>query len=268
MIEPSRGWKSVRLREFWDHRELLYFFVWRDVKVRYKQSVVGVLWAVIQPLALMALFTAIFSILVHIPHGETAYPVFVFSGLVIWMLFASGLNQSSNSIVMNQQLVSKIYLPRILIPTASVFSGLIDTGVSFLVLVGFMFYFGIVPGVAILTLPLWIMLALGTALGVGLLLSALNVKYRDVQATIPFLTQLWFFSTPIVYSVSLVPPSWRPLMGINPMAGAVDGVRWALFPNNSLSFGLVLSSVGVSLVLLAVGLLYFRRAERTFEDVM
>jgi len=226
------------------------------------------LWALIQPIALMIVFTVIFGHLIHIPHGKIPYPTLVYSGLITWLLFASSLTQSSASIVTNQQLVSKVYLPRVLIPTAAVFSNIIDVAAAFVVLIGFMLYFGLVPGIALITLPVWLALALVTALGMGLLLSALNVKYRDVQYTIPFLTQLWFFCTPVVYPLSIFPARFRTLVGINPMAGVVDGVRWSLFSSSHLHVGVVLFSTGTALALLAVGLIYFRRSERTFEDVM
>ncbi len=267
VIEPSRGWRSLRLSELWEYRELVYFLVWRDIKVRYKQTAAGVLWAVIQPVVLMILFTIIFGHLLHLPHGPIPYPTLVYSGLITWLLFAGALMHASSSIIMNQQLISKVYVPRILIPTAAIFSNIIDTGIGFVVLIGFMFYFGLMPGIALLTLPIWIALALMAALGVGLLLSALNVKYRDVQYTTPFLIQVWFFSTPIVYPLSIF-GHWKTFVGLNPMAGVVDGVRWSLFSASSLSIGMVLVSVATTLVLLAVGILYFKRADRSFEDVI
>lgn len=268
VIRPSRGWVALNLRELWERRELLYFLVWRDVKVRYKQTVIGAAWAILQPFLMMIVFSVFFGRLAKVPSDGIPYPIFAYCALLPWQLFANALTESGNSLVANQRLVTKIYFPRLAIPIAAVLAGLVDFVIAFVVLLGMMFYYGIVPTVAVLTLPLFILLAIATALAAGVWLSALNVQYRDVRYTIPFLTQFWLFATPIAYSSSLVPEQWRVLYGLNPMAGVVEGFRWALLGKEG-SIGLmIVASALVVGVLLIGGLIYFRRVEKTFADVI
>lgn len=268
VIKPSRGWISLKLRDMWEYRELLYFLIWRDVKVRYKQTVLGAAWAILQPFLTMVVFSIFFGRLAGVPSDGIPYPVFAFTALLPWQLFAYALTESGNSLVANQQLITKVYFPRLVIPISAVLAGLVDFGIAFVVLLGMMFYYGIVPTAAALTLPLFLLLAIATALAVGLWLSALNVQYRDVRYTIPFLTQFWLFATPIAYSSSLVPERWRVLYGLNPMAGVVEGFRWALLGKSGGVGRLVIVSALVVSVLLFGGLVYFRRMEKTFADVV
>jgi lipopolysaccharide transport system permease protein len=266
-IEPSRGWVALRVKELWEYRELLYFLVWRDIKVRYKQTALGAAWAVLQPVLTMLVFTVFFGRLAKVPSDGIPYPVFVYAALLPWQLFAFALTESANSLVGNQNLIKKVYFPRLVVPLASVLAGLVDFGIAFLVLLALMLYYGIVPSFAILVLPLFLLLAVATALSVGLWLSALNVQFRDVRYTIPFLTQFWMFATPVAYPGSLVPERWRVWYGLNPMAGVVEGFRWALL-GKSKSPGPLLWVSGLVVVLLLIGgLAYFRRMESTFADV-
>jgi len=269
IIRPSRGWVSLDLRELWEYRELLYFLIWRDIKVRYKQTVLGAAWAILQPFLTMVVFSIFFGRLANVPSDGIPYPIFSFTALLPWQLFARALTQSGNSLVNNRQLITKVYFPRLIIPLSGVLAGLVDFGIAFMVLLGMMFYYGIVPTAAILTLPFLLLLAVATALAVGLWLSALNVQYRDVRHVIPFLTQFWLFATPIAYSSSLVPEGYRALYGLNPMAGVVEGFRWALL--GSQAWGtrtMVIVSTLVVSILLVGGLMYFSRMERTFADVV
>ena len=268
LIRPSRGWVSLKLVELWKYRELLYFLTWRDIKVRYKQTVIGAAWAIIQPFFAMVVFSIFFGQLAKIPSDGIPYPIFTYCALLPWQLFAHALNESSNSLVANQGLITKVYFPRLIIPVAPVLAGLIDFGIAFLVLIGMMLFYGIIPTFAIVTLPLFLILAVATALSVGLWLSALNVQYRDVRYTIPFLTQFWLFATPVAYSSSLVPESWRALYGLNPMAGVVEGFRWALLGKTEGPGALLAVSIIVVVALLIGGLYYFRRMEKTFADVV
>ena len=267
-IRPSHGWVSLKLKDIWEYRELLYFLVWRDIKVRYKQTVLGVAWAILQPILTMVVFSIFFGRLAKVPSDGIPYPLFAYCALIPWQLFANALTASGNSLVSNQQLLTKVYFPRLIIPTSAVLAGLVDFGVSLLVLIGMMFYFGIVPTAAVLTLPLLILLTIASALAVGLWLSALNVQYRDVQYTIPFLMQFWLFLTPIAYPSSLVPEKWRILYGLNPMAGVVEGFRWALLGKTNGIGSLIFVSALVVAILLFGGLVYFRRMENTFADVV
>jgi lipopolysaccharide transport system permease protein len=267
IIRPSRGWVSLNLRDLWRYRELLYFLTWRDIKVRYKQTVLGAAWAVLQPFFTMVVFSVFFGRLAQVPSDGIPYPIFSYSALLPWQLFAHALTESGNSLVGNQQLITKVYFPRLIIPIAPVLAGLVDFGIAFVVLLGMMLYYGIVPTAAVLTLPVFLLLALATAMAMGLWLSALNVQYRDVRYTIPFLTQLWLFATPIAYSSSLVPEQWRTLYGLNPMAGVVEGFRWALLGKTPPG-PLLMVSAAVVCLLLVGGLFYFRRMERTFADVV
>ena len=227
-IRPSTGWRALGLRELWDYRELLWFLVWRDLKVRYKQTVLGVSWAILQPVATMVVFSLFFGRLAGVPSDDLPYPIFSFAGLVPWTFFSQGLSQSANSVVGSQNLITKVYFPRPVIPIAAVLAGLIDFMLAFVVLLTMMFAYGIVPGPEALALAPLLLLALVSALGVGLWLSALNVQYRDVRYVVPFVTQLWLFLTPIAYPSSLLGEPWRTIYGLNPMVGVVEGFRWAL----------------------------------------
>ena len=268
VIQPSKGLISLKLKELWDYRELLYFLIWRDIKIRYKQTVLGAAWAILQPLLTMIVFTIFFGRLAGVPSDGIPYPVFSFAALLPWQLFARALTESSNSLVGNQGLITKVYFPRLVIPMSAVLAGLVDFAISFVVLLIMMVYYGIIPNIHILTLPLFLLLAIATALAVGLWLSALNVIYRDVRHTIPFLVQFWLFLTPIAYPTSLVPEHWRTLYGLNPMVGVVEGFRWALLGKEGGVGPVVLASALVVAVLLVGGLFYFRRMEKTFADVI
>jgi lipopolysaccharide transport system permease protein len=268
LIHPSRGWISLKLSELWEYRELLYFLTWRDIKVRYKQTAIGAAWAIIQPFFAMVVFSIFFGHLAKIPSDGMPYPIFTYCALLPWQLFSHALNESSNSLVSNQGLITKVYFPRLIIPIAPVLAGLVDFGIAFLVLIGMMLFYGIMPTFAVLTIPLFLILAIATALSVGLWLSALNVEYRDVRYTIPFLTQFWLFATPVAYPSSLVPESWRALYGLNPMAGVVEGFRWALLGKPEGPGILLAVSVIVVIALLIGGLYYSQRMEKTFADVV
>ena len=266
VIQPSSGWMPVNLREVWNYRELLYFLTWRDVKVRYKQTLIGAAWAIIQPFFTMVVFSVFFGYLAKVPSDGIPYPIFVYCALLPWQLFAHALTESSNSIVGSQHLITKVYFPRLVAPIAAVCGGLVDFAISFLVLLGMMAFYGIVPGLAVLTLPLFVLFAVVTALAVGLWLAALNVQYRDVRYTLTFLTQLWLFATPVAYSSTLVPEGWRTLYGLNPMAGVVEGFRWALLGKAAPAGMLVAMSVAVVVLILIGGLHYFERVDASFAD--
>lgn len=268
LLAAARGWVPVRLGELWEFRELLYCLVWREVKVRYKQTVLGVAWAIIQPFLTMVVFSVVFGRLAGIPSEGLPYPVFAYCALLPWQLFAFGLGESSQSVVANQRMVTKVYFPRLILPIAAVSVGLVDFAIAFVVLLAMLAYYGIVPGVAVWTLPLWTLLAVMTALAVGVWLSALNVRYRDVRYTVPFLTQIWLFATPVAYPVSMVPADWRTLYSLNPMVGVVEGFRWALVGRTSMPETTVVISVVAVLALLVTGLFFFRRTERTFADII
>jgi lipopolysaccharide transport system permease protein len=267
-IEASTGWVSLGLRELWQYRELLSFLVWRDLKVRYKQTALGVAWAIIQPLLSMVIFSLFFGRLAKMPSDNIPYPLFSYTGLVVWAYFSHALTQSSTSLVGSANLIKKIYFPRLAIPVSAVLSGVVDFGLAFLVLLGMMFYYGILPTWNSVWLPLFLLLGIVTALGVGVWLSAVNVQYRDVPHTLPFITQFWMFATPIVYPSSLLPEPWRAVYGINPMAGVVEGFRWALLGANTAPGPIILVSAVVAVALLVSGVLYFRRMERSFADVI
>lgn len=266
-IAPSHGWKVLDLREMWEYRELLYFLTWRDIRVRYKQTVLGAAWAIIQPFFTMVVFSLFFGRLAKVPSDGVPYPIFSYAALLPWNYFAYSLSQAGNSLVGSANLIRKVYFPRLVIPLASVLAGLVDFAVAFLVLLGMMVYFGVRPTAGALLLPGFLLLALVTALGVGLWLSALNVKYRDVRYVIPFLTQFWMFATPVAYPSSLLSEPWRTLYGLNPMVGVVEGFRWALLGTQPPST-MVGVSVLVAVVLLVSGAFYFRRVEKTFADVV
>ncbi len=267
-IEPSRGFVSLKLKELWQYRELLYFLTWRDIKVRYKQTVLGIAWAIIQPFFTMVIFSLFFGRLAKVPSDGIPYPIFSYAALVPWTFFANGLNMASNSLVDGSNLIKKIYFPRLALPIASVLSGVVDFVLAFILLVGMMFYFGFVPTINIIWLPLFLLLALITSLGVSLWLSAMNVQFRDIRYIIPFLTQFWLFATPIAYPSSLLSEPWRTIYGINPMVGVVDGFRWALLGTNTAPGNTVFVSSIVACLLLVSGAYYFRRLEKTFADVV
>jgi lipopolysaccharide transport system permease protein len=268
IIEPARGWAPLRLSELWEFRELLYFLTWRDIKVRYKQTALGASWAIIQPLATMAIFTLFFGRLGHIPSDGVPYPVFTLTALVPWTFFNFAVTQASNSLVGSQNLIKKIYFPRLLIPTGTILAGLVDLVIGLGVLAVMLFYYGIVPGTNALLLPFFIVLAVATALGVGLWFSALNVRYRDVKYVVPFLTQFWLFATPIAYPSSLLKAPWRSIYGLNPMAGVVEGFRWALLGTARPPGTMFALSVIAAAAMLISGAFYFRRMERHFADVV
>ena len=268
IIRPSRGWAALRLRELWNARELLYFLIWRDMTVRYKQTILGIGWAIIQPFFMTVVFTVFFGRLAQVPADGLPYPVFAYCALLPWQLFAHALTESSNSLVANQNLITKVYFPRLVIPTAAVLAGLVDFGIGFIMLLGMMVYYGIAPTVAVWTLPCFILLVVASALAVGLWLSALNVQYRDVRYTIPFLTQCWLFATPVAYPSSLVPKPWRVLYGLNPMASVVEGFRWAMLGKAEGPGAMLGVSVAMVACLLVSGLFYFSRMEKTFADVV
>lgn len=267
VIEPARGWQAIELRDLWRYRELLYFLTWRDVKVRYKQTLLGAAWAVLQPLLTMVVFSVIFGQLAKLPSDGIPYPIFTYTALLPWQLFAFALSNSSNSLVGGQNLVSKVYFPRLVIPVASVLPALVDFAISFVVLLGMMVYYQVPLTARVLALPLFLLLALGSALGVGLWLSALNVEYRDVRYVVPFLTLFWQYATPVAYSSSLIPAQWRLIYGLNPMTGVVEGFRWALLGKGDVG-GLLWVSIIIIMVLLVTGLAYFKRMEATFADVI
>lgn len=268
IIRPTHGWVPLNLADLWRYRELLYFLTWRDIKVRYKQTLLGAAWAVIQPFFTMVVFSIFFGRLAKVPSEGIPYPIFAYCALLPWQLFAHSLTESGNSLVANERLITKVYFPRLVIPMSAVLAGLLDFAIAFVVLIGMMLFYGIVPTMAIATLPLFLLLAVTTALGVGLWLSALNVQYRDVRYTIPFLTQFWLFATPVAYSSSLVPEALRPLYGLNPMAGVVEGFRWALLGKAEGPGALLAVSAIVTVLVFVGGLYYFRRMEKIFADVV
>lgn len=268
VIEPNKGWVPLNFNELWRYRELMYFFTWRDIKVRYKQTALGALWAIIQPFMTMVVFSLFFGRLANVPSDGVPYPIFTFTALIPWTFFAYGLSQSSNSLIGSSNLITKVYFPRLLVPVASIFSGLVDFAISFAVLIGMMLYYGFYPTKAMLWLPTFLLLALITALSVGLWLSALNVKYRDIRYAIPFLTQFWLFATPVAYPSSLLSEPWRTIYGLNPMVGVVEGFRWVLLKNSSRPDSLILVSAAISVLGLVSGIFYFRRMEKTFADVV
>lgn len=267
-IQPPKGWTQVRLHELWEYRELLYFLMWRDIKVRYKQTLLGASWAIIQPTFTMLVFSLFFGKLAKIPSDGIPYPIFAYAALVPWTFFSNGLSQSSQSLVVSANLIKKVYFPRLAIPIACVLSGIVDFAIAFGVLVVMMILFGITPTVAVVWLPLLVLLAVSTSLGVGLWLSALNVKFRDVRYVVPFITQVWMFATPIAYPSSLLDEPWRTLYGMNPMAGVVEGFRWALLGTATAPGPMILASAAVSFSLLVGGTYYFRQMEKSFADVV
>jgi lipopolysaccharide transport system permease protein len=268
-IEPSKGWISLQLRDLWEYRELLYFLTWRDIKVRYKQTALGASWAIIQPFFMMIVFSLFFNRLGGInSEGAVPYPIFSYAALVPWTFFANGISQASNSLVGSQNLIKKVYFPRLAIPLATVFAGFVDFVFAFSVLVAMMMYYGIYPTANVIWLPLFMLLSLITSLGVGLWLTAMNVHYRDVKYIVPFLVQFWMFATPVAYPASNVPEQWRTLYGLNPMVGVIEGFRWALLPGQPVPGPMTAASAIAAAVLLITGAYYFRRMERSFADVI
>jgi len=268
IIRPPKGWIPINLRELWAYRELLYFFTWRDIKVRYKQTVLGFAWAILQPLLMMVVFTLFFGTLARLPSEGIPYPLFSYAALLPWTLFAEGISRSSNILVQDANLLQKVYFPRLLLPLSSILSPLVDFAIAFVVLLGLMLYFGYPPSVTMFWLPLFLLLELALALGVGLWLSAINVEYRDVRYVVPFLVQLWLFASPVVYGTTFVPDRFRVAYGlINPMVGIIDGFRWAIL--GTAPPGLpCFASVAIIIVVLISGAFYFRRREKAFADVV
>jgi lipopolysaccharide transport system permease protein len=267
-IQASHGWTSLNIRELMVYHELLYFLAWRDIKLRYKQTVLGATWAIIQPFFTMVVFSLFFGRLAKMPSDDIPYPVFSYAALVPWTFFANGLSQASNSLVGSANLIRKVYFPRLVIPLSSVISGTVDFVFAFIILLGMMAFYGILPTSNMIFLPLLLLLAFLTSLGVGLWLSAMNVQFRDVRYAVPFLVQIWLFATPIAYPSSLLSEPWRTVYGLNPMVGVVEGFRWALLGTNTAPGPMILVSSLAALVILITGAHYFRRMEKTFADVV
>lgn len=268
ILRPSRGWGALNLKDLWTYRELIYFLTWRDLKVRYKQTALGAAWAILQPFLSMVVFTFFFGGLLKVSSDGLPYPIFSYTALLPWGVFSKALTDAGRSLVTNRAMITKVYFPRLVIPLSSVLAGVVDFLIAFVVLLGMMVYFQVRPTAAVWALPLLLLLALVTALGVGLWLSALNVIYRDIGYIMPFLTQLWFYVTPIVYSSSELPERYRLIYALNPMAGVVEGFRWALLGAQTAPGPMVAVSAAISLVILVSGLYYFRRMERTFADMV
>lgn len=269
VIEPTHGWAQLRLGEIWAARELIYFLTWRDIKVRYKQTILGASWAIIQPFLTMVVFSLFFGRLANIPSDNIPYPIFSYAALVPWTFFANGITQSATSLVSSQNLLKKVYFVRLALPIAGVVGGAVDFCIAFVVLLGMMLFYGIVPTANIIWLPFLLLLAFVTSLGVGLWLSAMNVQFRDIRYTIPFIVQFWMFATPIAYPSSLIEDNLlRTLYGLNPMAGVVEGFRWALLGTDTAPGPIIAVSALVSVTIFLSGLFYFRRMERTFADVV
>jgi lipopolysaccharide transport system permease protein len=267
-IQPSAGWVSLQLKDLWAYRELIYFFIWRDVKVRYKQTALGAAWAVIQPVFTMLVFSLFFGRLAKVPSDGIPYPLFAFAALVPWTFFAQGLTQSADSLVGQGNLIKKIYFPRLAIPLSTVGAGLVDFSISFIVLLGLMARYGVRPTRNLVWLPCLLLLAFATSLGVGLWLSALNVRFRDVKYAVPFVVQFWMFATPIAYPSSLLSERWRPVLALNPMVGVVEGFRWALLGAKTAPGPMIAVSAVASVVVLIGGAFYFRRMEKSFADIV
>lgn len=265
VIEPTRGWVPIDLRELWEFRDLLYFFTWRDIKVRYKQTFLGFAWAIIVPFFAMVVFTLFFGNLAKIPSDGIPYPIFAYTALLPWTLFAESLTRSTTSMVTNANIIQKVYFPRVALPISSVLSPLMDFAIAFCILILMMIYFQITPTLNIIWLPAFILLALITSLGIGLWLSALNAMYRDFQYVVPFMIQIWMFASPVVYPASMIPEKYQLLYGLNPMAGVIEGFRWALLGSNPPGIVIVVSAV-ISLAILISGAFFFRRMQKTFAD--
>jgi lipopolysaccharide transport system permease protein len=268
-IRPSNGWAALGIRELWEYRELLYFFIWRDIKVRYKQTALGIAWAFIQPLVTMLLFSIFFGRLARVPSDGIPYALFSYTALVPWMLFANGLTQASNSLLANTRLITKVFFPRLTIPIAAVLAAVVDFFLNSFTLLGMAIYFRATPTLAgLLCAPIFVAIALLTALGVGFWFSALNVRYRDVQYALPFAAQCWMFATPIAYPSSLLPTHWKAIYAINPMAGVVEGFRWALLGTGPAPGAILFISTAAAIVVFVTGALYFRRMEKSFADII
>ncbi len=267
-IKPSVGLAALNLRDLWIYRELVFFMIWRDIKVRYKQTLLGAAWAVIQPVLTMLIFNFVFGTVAKVPTEGIPYPIFSYTALLPWGLFSVALNSASRSLTTNQNMVTKIYFPRLVLPLASVLGGLVDFAIAFMILIVMMIYYKITPTSAIWTLPLFLLLTIITALGVALWLSAINVQYRDVNYVLPFLTQFWLFLTPVAYSAQVISAKWQIVYSLNPMAGVVNGFRWALLGTNTGPNLNMVVSILISLVFLVSGLFYFRSMERTFADTI
>ena len=268
ILRPSRGWAGLALGDVWKYRELLFFLTWREIKVRYQQTLLGASWAVIQPFMQMIVFSLIFGGIARMSSEGLPYPVFSYTALLPWGLFSKSLTDAGRSMVMNRNMITKIYFPRLIIPMSSVLSGLVDFLIAFVILLGLMFYYHITPTAAVWTLPLFMLLAIITALGVGLWLSAMNVLYRDVGHVLPFLTQFWMFLTPVIYPSSRIPQKWQLLYALNPMTGVVEGFRWALLGLDTAPTALIAVSASIAVLIFTSGLFYFRRMERTFADMI
>ncbi len=268
ILRPSRGWSALELGDIWKYRELLVFLTWRELKVRYQQTLLGATWAILQPVLQMVVFTFIFGGIARMTSQGIPYPIFSYTALLPWGLFAKALTDAGRSMVSNRNMITKIYFPRLIMPMASVLSGLVDFMIAFVILLVLMVYYHITPTAAIWTLPFFLLLAIVAALGVGLWLSALNVEYRDVGHVLPFLTQIWMFVTPVVYPASRIPAKWQLLYSLNPMTGVVEGFRWALLGSGDAPTGMIAVSAMISVILLIGGLFYFRRMERTFADTI
>ena len=268
ILRPTRGWGSLNLRELWVFRELIYFLTWRDLKVRYKQTVLGAAWAILQPFLSMVVFSVFFGGLLKVSSDNVPYPIFSYTALLPWGVFSKALTDAGRSLVTNRTMITKIYFPRLVMPLSSVLAGVVDFLIAFVVLIGMMWYFQIQLMARVWTLPFFLLLALVSALGVGLWLSAMHVLYRDIGYIIPFLTQLWFYITPIVYPSTKIPEKWRLLYALNPLVGVVEGFRWALLDTDTAPGPMVVVSAVIALVILISGLYYFRRMERTFADMV
>ena len=268
ILKPTRGWGALNLGELWVYRELIYFLTWRDLKVRYKQTVLGAAWAIIQPFLTMVVFSVFFGRWLGVPSGDVPYPVFSYTALLPWGLFSKAIADAGRSLVTNRAMITKVYFPRLTIPLASVLAGIVDFLIAFVVLLGLMWYYHLKISSNVWTLPFFLLLALVTSLGVGLWLSAMNVFYRDIGYIIPFLTQIWFYLSPIVYATSTVPEKWQPIYALNPMVGVIDGFRWALLGQEPAPGPLLVISIATAVIMLVSGVIYFRRVERTFADIV
>jgi lipopolysaccharide transport system permease protein len=268
LIRPPSRWAGLGIRDLWRYRELLFFLTWRDVKVRYKQTVLGAFWALLQPFVTMIVFTVVFNHIGRIKTGPVPYPLFALSGLALWFYFANAVNMTANSLVSNSALITKVFFPRLIVAITPVLAGLIDLALALVIVAGAMAYYGFVPELQILLVPVFMLLMLVTALAVGLFLAALNVRYRDIRYAVPFVMQIWLYVSPIAYSSDQVPARFRTLYGVNPLSGVIDGFRWSLLGTGHLELRRLAVSTAVTLVLLFAGAAYFSRTERTFADVI
>jgi lipopolysaccharide transport system permease protein len=268
VIEPSKSWVAINFRDLWSYRELLYFLTWRDIKVRYKQTLLGAAWAILQPLLTTLIFTLFFGILAGVPSDGVAYPIFAFAGLLPWTFFANSVTQSSNSLVGSANLISKVYFPRLLVPAAAIGAGLVDFAIAFLILIAMMIFYGVAVTWHILMLPLLVLMLTLLALGIGMWLSALNVKYRDIRYVLPFLIQIWMFASPVIYPTTLVPERWRWILALNPLTGIIDNFRASIFGNRSFNWSALATSAIITVAFLVYAAFAFRRMEKTFADIV